>query len=151
MTGTQQTALFPMDAVRQVPHGRIPCVNPRCRRTAPADRHEPDSEIVCGKCWRLLPKRLTTRYRALVKREKRLLRLVEKAIARRRIDAGRLERLHHAIGMLRRHNWSEIRRFFLSPEQPEGLAAFLEEAPLLLGETVDCGDNMAPGVDLGLE
>ncbi len=33
--------------------GRIACAIPFCRRTAPADQHGEDAEIICGKCWRL--------------------------------------------------------------------------------------------------
>lgn len=151
MTESPQPTLFPLGSVRPLRAGRVPCVNPRCRRTAPADRHDPGSEIVCGQCWRLLPKRMTRRYRALRKRERRLLRLVEKAIARRRITAARVDRLHRSIRLLCQHNWGDIRSYFLSPEQPEGLAAFLEAAPLLGVDAGDCGDNVAPGGDVSVE
>ncbi len=33
--------------------GRIPCEVLGCRRTAPAAKYEPDTRIICGKCWRL--------------------------------------------------------------------------------------------------
>lgn len=119
-----------MTAAQVTPEGRIPCVNPRCRRTADAARYDAGAEIVCGKCWRLLPKRLTARYRALGRRERRLLRLVERAIAKGRIDAARVERLQASIAMLHRHNWGDIRRHFMVPERPEGLDGFLEEVGL---------------------
>ncbi len=35
-----------------MPDGRIPCVVPFCRRTADAEKFK-DSEIICGKHWRL--------------------------------------------------------------------------------------------------
>ena len=34
--------------------GRIPCINPRCRRTADAAKFDCE-EIICGKCFRSLP------------------------------------------------------------------------------------------------
>jgi len=35
--------------------GRIPCINQRCKRTAPADKYRPGTEIICGKCFKALP------------------------------------------------------------------------------------------------
>lgn len=105
---------------------RIPCINPSCRRTAPREKHEDDEEIVCAKCWKLLPKRLTVRYRALRKREKKLLKLIDRKVARHEISSDRINDISHSLWQQMRANWVEIRSFFLRPEKPEGLDSFLE-------------------------
>jgi hypothetical protein len=51
--------------------GRIPCEVPFCRRTAPAARYEPETRIICGKCWRLgdaRPRRVFSRAERKYKR-----------------------------------------------------------------------------------
>lgn len=107
--------------------GRIPCINPNCRRTAPADKCEPGSEIVCHKCWKLLPKAITNRYRTLHRRERKLLKLIEKSIGKRSIGTVRYARLKGMIEELRWKNWQEIRAYLVRPEKPIGLEGFLEE------------------------
>ena len=46
--------------------GRIPCIVPGCRRTAP-DNGEYAQEIICGKHWRLIPKHQRKRYQKLAR------------------------------------------------------------------------------------
>lgn len=108
---------------------RIPCINPKCRRTAPADKVEPGTEIVCGKCWRTLPKHVARRYRALARLSKRIERLVRKepALTARVV---RLAGLARRVEKLQAKNWAAIRACFIAPEKPEGLDAFLEEMGL---------------------
>lgn len=110
---------------------RIPCINPRCRRTAPAEKYEPGEEIICRTCFKLLPAAVAARYRALHKRERRLLRLVEKAITRGKIGEPRVLRLQGTIQGLRLKNWQAMRAYFQEPgDKPVGLDAFLEEMGL---------------------
>jgi len=104
---------------------RIPCLNPRCRRTAPSARHPDCTEIVCGKCWRLLPKAMRARYAALNRRNRRLDRL---ALKPRYGNRGpQWARLVGLMDAAQRRNWRAIRAFFLAPALPEGLETFLEE------------------------
>ena len=37
--------------------GRIPCLVPHCRRTAPASKYPPGTVIICGKHWRMVDRR----------------------------------------------------------------------------------------------
>lgn len=60
---------------------RISCAVPYCRRTAPADKFEPGSRIICGKHWRLGDERPRRAYSLAKKRLKatgleRYLRIV---------------------------------------------------------------------------
>jgi hypothetical protein len=47
--------------------GRIPCCIIGCRRTAPADRYPENTEIICGKCFRLAPRHIRQRLRRLMR------------------------------------------------------------------------------------
>lgn len=49
---------------------RLPCLVPFCGRTAPYKAH---TEIICGKHWRMVPKRHRA---ALTRRRRRLLRIM---------------------------------------------------------------------------
>jgi hypothetical protein len=108
---------------------RIPCVNPTCKRTAPREDDD-ETEIICGKCFRALPASLRERYRALGRRERRLLRL-----SQRRYDAGSVstERVTVIAGLIERahlSNWQAISRHFQHPDKPAGLDGFLREVGL---------------------
>ena len=93
--------------------GRIPCINPRCRRTAAdSGQHE---QICCGKCWKLVP--LTWR-----RRHKRLNAAIRQ-FERRGRDASRLEYLHAM-------NWRRIWVYFNKPDKPEGIDNFIDEIGL---------------------
>ena len=48
--------------MRQIGPDRIRCVVVGCGRTAPRERHPGANEIICGKCWRTVPRRLRRRY-----------------------------------------------------------------------------------------
>ncbi len=105
---------------------RIACINPRCRRTAPKTSFP--SEIVCGKCWRTLPRALTERYRQLRRRDRRITQRIE-----RRLRLGlpptpaTMNRLEMTIERARNDNWQAIRRWFAEPDRPAGLNGFLQE------------------------
>lgn len=108
--------------------GRIPCINPSCRRTAPADKYEPGEEIICRTCWRLLPKHLADRWKRFGRRERRLIRLIDRRLARHDITVDRINGMAVRMDARRVEIWGAIRAYFRSPERPAGLDAFLEEA-----------------------
>lgn len=111
-----------------MPAGRIPCINPRCRRTADASKYEGDPEIICGKCFRALPeaprKRHQDCWRELRKWERRITRTSDelKLTRMRAIRDMWSEKIHE--------NWELIRNMVANPEKPEGLDGFLKEVGL---------------------
>lgn len=111
-----------------MPADRIPCLNPRCRRTFARRPGDTDtSETVCAKCWKLLPKPLTQRYRQIDRRWKAIARRVQKREARGQAfppDLFDLLHRHH------RRNWTAIRSYFTNPPAPEGLENFLKKVGL---------------------
>lgn len=109
-----------------MPDDRIPCINPRCRRTAAASKYEPGEEIVCRTCFRALPQSVRNRYRALGRRERRVIRLIDKAI-RTRLSLPPVEYLQGAMERARYANWRRMVEFFRPVERPAGIDAFLEE------------------------
>jgi hypothetical protein len=103
-----------------MPDGRIPCIRPACRRTAPLEKYGEGGDIVCGKCWKtFVPGRLKHRYKLLNAR----LRRANRKRAPDPIAVERIETLH-------KMNWWAIRRALIGPVKPEGLDAFLEETGL---------------------
>ncbi|QPC87080.1 hypothetical protein GA830_10270 [Mesorhizobium sp. NBSH29] len=97
---------------------RIPCINPRCGRTAPAAKYPAGWEIVCHKCWKMAPPSLVKRHRQLSKRRRKIDRLIRMPGLGFRTNA--IDRLQHA-------NWCAIRVCFNPVDRPEGLDAFIEE------------------------
>jgi len=107
---------------------RIPCINPRCRRTAPR-RTAAVTEIVCGKCWRaFVPASVRLRYRDV----RRAWRTQERRIVRRgdTLSAASADQLRRRLMARVDANWQEIRAALLRPERPEGLDGFLQEVGL---------------------
>ena len=111
---------------RYVEIGRTPCINPRCRRTYKQERE--GEEIICGKCFRALPERLRVEHRSIW----REIRKWDRRVARS-IDEFKRQRMHdlrgHWVGRLNR-NWEAIKTTITSPDEPEGLDAFLKEIGL---------------------
>jgi hypothetical protein len=106
---------------------RIPCINPRCRRTAPADEH--GGEIICGKCFRTLPQAVRQEHRHYWHQIRKWDRAITRTSDELRIVRMRAisDRLAWQLGL----HWDrEIKPFFLTPEKPAGLDAFLEEVGL---------------------
>lgn len=106
---------------------RIPCINPRCRRTSADDGQS--SEIICGKCFSSLPVSVRTEHRRIW----REIRKWERRISRSTDDfqISRMRRiLSRQIDHLNRHWDSDIKPEFVAPEKPEGLDGFLEEVGL---------------------
>ena len=106
---------------------RLHCINPRCRRTASVEKHPHSSEIVCAKCWKLLPRRLTRRYRTLSARDRKLDRRVQRVLVGKGFRPRQIFTMRGQLDRLMDANWSSIRAFFHPTEKPEGLEAFLEE------------------------
>jgi hypothetical protein len=109
---------------------RIPCINLACRRTAPIERYEPGTEIICGKCFRALPKAMRDRRRRLEGRERRVLRRIEKRVAQGTIGQDVIDRLQTAFSRRHEGQWRAIKRYLNAPLKPVGLDAHLEELGL---------------------
>lgn len=118
---------------------RNPCIYPGCRRTFKCEPGEPPGfEVVCGKHWKLVPKKLRDRHRALARRWRRVERLF--ARERRKGPQGPVgvpvfsQRMFVVDSQIRRlagANWVAIRTLLTAPpEKPVGLDAFLEEIGL---------------------
>lgn len=107
---------------------RLPCVNPRCRRTDAIEKHPGHDCIICQKCFKALPASVRTEYKHLRRRE----RTTERRIARRAktdypttpaVAAWIRKRLRERAS----RNYDAIWGFFRPNDKPEGLDAFLEE------------------------
>lgn len=109
---------------------RIPCINPQCRRTARADKYEPGEQIICRLCFRKLPKSIADRYRQLKRRERRLLRLIDKRLKAGTISSDFIDGLQDRHEAQRTENWMRMRAFFRPVERPAGIETFLEEMRL---------------------
>lgn len=105
---------------------RTPCINPRCRRTFKRDN---DAEIVCGKCFKMLPHATRAEHRGYWRK----IRMWERRVTRTS-DEMKITRMHAIRDLiserLGRHWDSDIKSFFVAPVKPEGLDAFLEEVGL---------------------
>ena len=100
--------------------GRIPCIKPGCRRTAPLEKYGEGVDIVCGKCWRaFVPARLKHRHKKLNAWLRRLGR-------KRTPDPVKIDRVEGLHEM----NWRAIRRALIGSRKPAGLDVFLEETGL---------------------
>jgi hypothetical protein len=115
-------------STRQVRDDRIRCINPRCRITAPADGRS--TEIICGRCWRSLPRQVRDTHNAIERRRRRVERLIARIQARGDDDPNLSQQaLSHAEARVWA-SWREIRLRFEAPAMPDGLEAFLEDMGL---------------------
>lgn len=90
---------------------RIPCLNPRCRRTADREKMGADcTGIICGKCWRALPQFMRDRHKQLEKRERSLRSKIDRRMMRGTIAPGIVDIIGRRITV---------------PERPLGLGGFL--------------------------
>ena len=118
--------------------GRIPCVNPRCRRTGDAAKFEGHDRIICNGCFKALPDSVRRRYKALRRRERHVAKLF--AWERRKAPAAptdgvpvysqRMWRVERMLDAQASANYAAIWNFFHPIEKPAGLDAFLEEVGL---------------------
>lgn len=110
---------------------RIACINPRCRRTASFEKMQCD-EIICGKCWKLVPLELRTRYREVRKRYTKIERIIRKR--ERKMDVLPIQRsamIDHRLQWQVDVNWAKIRNVFAETSAPEGLENFMMEAGII--------------------
>lgn len=108
---------------------RIPCINPRCCRTAPAEKCEPSTEIICGKCLRSLPLDWRRRDRELRRRRRFVVRRWHKRISCGDIapeSPAPLDVIDRALCEL----WDQAKAYFTTPEKPANLSSFLQEIGL---------------------
>lgn len=107
---------------------RIPCINPRCRRTAAQDKFPDSDEIICGKCFATLPQSLRRRHKTYWRRVGQTKRLIAKATTPGRLDQiARIDEINQRLGY---NVWRAMRAFFEPIEKPAGLDTFLEEMGL---------------------
>ncbi len=107
---------------------RIACINPNCRRTAPADKYEQGVMIICGKCFRAIPARFRQRYRELKRRGKRLTRLVQKPRTSHEARAKQWDNISDQMDRADRVLWDAMRAYFTdAAAPPAGLDNFLKE------------------------
>lgn len=116
---------------------RTPCLNPSCRRTFKQE-HEGET-IVCRKCWMLLPMAVRNRYKQLRRRMRLIEKLEAKGVQHRRrgrkhgspnVGAPQFFTMRMKFDRSWERLWDGIHSFYLAPEKPEGLDAFLEEIGL---------------------
>lgn len=106
---------------------RVPCINPRCRRTFKAEEH--GGEVVCGKCFRMLPEAVRKEHRGywreIRKWDRRITRTGDE------LKIVRIRAVRDTLSMRLGLHWDTyIKPFFLAPEKPDGLDVFLEEVGL---------------------
>jgi hypothetical protein len=109
--------------------GRLPCVNPACRRTASAEQFG-DSDIICAKCFKMLPRAIRDRYQQLRRREKRLLKFIERRVLRNGIRPELVNGIEHLFAAQLAENWQLMRDYFRYGKKPLGLEGFLQEMGL---------------------
>lgn len=106
---------------------RIPCINPRCRRTFANDGRS--GEIVCNKCFRCLPAAVRQEHRRLWRELKKWERRLTRASDD--IQANRIRRVCYRLSTQINRQWnSDIKPEFIAPEKPAGLEGFFEEVGL---------------------
>ncbi|BCH33257.1 hypothetical protein MesoLjLc_51870 [Mesorhizobium sp. L-8-10] len=106
---------------------RTPCINPRCRRTGPAD--EFPGEMICGRCFRTLPEATRKEHRRYWREIKKWDRRIGRTADV--LKTSRMRAIRNRLSdQLNRHWDTYIKAPFLAPEKPEGLDAFLEEVGL---------------------
>lgn len=109
---------------------RVPCVNPRCRRTAPFSADDVEADVICRKCWRLLPHDMRARYQQLQRRQRHMFKLIERRITKGTISPDLIGLLQRQFEARCAANWRQIRAYFAAPSKPVGLEGFLQEVGL---------------------
>jgi hypothetical protein len=108
--------------------GRIPCINPTCKRTAPADKYQPGTEIICGKCFKALPADLKADHRRCWREINKWRRRITKTSDELKIQ--RLNNLVSKWAFKLDMTWLKIRTHLAEPERPAGIENFLREMGL---------------------
>lgn len=110
-------------------NGRIPCLNPRCRRTFPRKPDDDDdAEVICGKCFKALPEAPRKRHRDCWREYRAWDRRITRTSDELKIQ--RMRAIREMWGTKINENWEIIRAAVMNPEKPEGLDGFLKEAGL---------------------
>lgn len=104
--------------------GRIRCINPRCNRTF----KDEGGEIICGKCWKMLPAELRNAHKAAWRELRRWRKRITRTSDELQLD--RLHRLEKMASNKVHLNWLHIKAHVITPDRPEGLDPFLEEIGL---------------------
>ena len=105
---------------------RTPCINPRCRRTF---KREHDGEMICGKCFRMLPEAVRKEHRGYW----REIRKWDRRIARTsdELKIPRMRAIRRQVSFNLSEHWdAHIKAPLLAPDKPAGLDTFLEEVGL---------------------
>ncbi len=107
---------------------RIPCINPSCRRTAPAAKYEPGTEIICRTCFRSLPEELRAGHsdihRAIRKWERRILKTSDE------LEIARMKGIIEKLANIGNQNWQSIKDRLYASETPAGIENFIKEIGL---------------------
>jgi len=109
---------------------RIACLNPRCGRTAPADKYPMSVEVICGKCFRGLPTAIRERHRRHERRYRKAQRAYQRRSSKNMLPPSVEDRFGLTADAVLNASWERMRRYFQEPDKPEGLEAFLEEVGL---------------------
>lgn len=108
--------------------GRIPCINPRCNRTAPAEKYEPGTEIICGKCFKALPTELKADHRRCWREINKWRRRIARTSDEIKIQ--RMNDLVNRWGFRLDANWRKVRAHIIEPDRPSGIDTFMREMGL---------------------
>ncbi|TIT43736.1 MAG: hypothetical protein E5W76_05455 [Mesorhizobium sp.] len=106
---------------------RVPCINPRCRRTF--KREHESQEIICGKCFRMLPEAVRSAHRGfwreIRKWDRRMARTADE------LKIVRMRAVRNTLSMRLGLHWDvHIKAPLLAPDKPAGLETFMEEIGL---------------------
>ncbi|MCV9960792.1 hypothetical protein OIU34_02670 [Pararhizobium sp. BT-229] len=107
--------------------GRIPCINPTCRRTAAQDKYPGSSSIICGKCWRSLPARMRARHKQLNRRSRTLFRLSRKTKYGDALRTPQWQRIEDRYDAAWARLNATMIKYFTASETPVGIEDFLKE------------------------
>ena len=106
---------------------RIPCINPRCRRTF--KREHEDQETVCGDCFRMLPDAVRIEHRGFWREIRKWDRRITRTSDELKIES--MKRARRQVSAKLAEHWdAHIKGYFSAPEKPVGLETFLEEIGL---------------------
>lgn len=106
---------------------RIACINSSCRRTAAADKHPGSTWIICGKCYRAMPERFRSRWKALNKRSRRLSKISQKPPVQQPVRRPQWFRIEAMYDRAWDRLVASITQYFTASEEPAGLEFFLKE------------------------
>lgn len=105
---------------------RVPCINPRCRRTFKQERE--GEEVICGKCFRMLPAEIRSEHRRIWREIRKWDRRITRTADM--LKAARMHDIRARWAARMDENWAQIRALTINPVKPEGLDAFLQEVGL---------------------